>query len=293
MDYTKDFLGYNFIWFIGEVEDRNDPMRLGRVRVRCFGWHTTDKELLPTASLPWANTIQPVTRTAGSANGLTLGTWVFGFFLDGNKAQRPMILGQIPGYRFGSPGTSELPAAARNEPDYPPPSTTARAANKTDDVVIDPESGDTWSEPADPGDATYPSTEVNAHESGFFTQTTLAGRHTIYSPSGTYQEFAAGGDHTVKVVGDGYELIAGSNFINVNGTVNLTVDGDVNWNIAGNWLVNVGGNVTQKIGGNVVEEVGGNVNETVGGNVTESTGGSKTDNTGGAVVITGATIDLN
>ena len=53
MDFAKDFLGYNFVWFIGEVEDRNDPLRLGRVKVRCFGWHTTDKAVLPSENLPW------------------------------------------------------------------------------------------------------------------------------------------------------------------------------------------------------------------------------------------------
>ena len=117
-DFKPDFLGYNFIWFIGEVEDRNDPLRVGRVRVRCFGWHSTDKAELPTTSLPWAQTIQPVTAPAAAASGLVEGTWVFGFFMDGEDAQKPMIMGQIPGYRFdknGKNGESELPRAARCE----------------------------------------------------------------------------------------------------------------------------------------------------------------------------------
>ena len=46
----KNFLGINdFVWFFGVVEDRNDPVQLGRVRVRCYGWHTDDKnEILLT-----------------------------------------------------------------------------------------------------------------------------------------------------------------------------------------------------------------------------------------------------
>ena len=32
-----------FQWFVGVVEDRNDPKYLGRVRVRCLGHHTEDK----------------------------------------------------------------------------------------------------------------------------------------------------------------------------------------------------------------------------------------------------------
>ena len=301
MDFSKDFLGYNFTWFISEVEDRNDPLRLGRVRVRCFGWHSSDKELQPSNQLPWANTVQPVTGPATSSSGLTKGVWVFGFFLDGTKAQRPMILGHIPGYRFGSPGESELPSVARQEADYPAPNQTLRGGTVTEDVVTDPENDTKWSEPAEPADASYPSTLVQAHESGTYTQITGSGRYTIQTNNGSYIEIDAGGNGKWKVITDNYQIVGGDEYINVGGTVNMTVAGDVNWNIAGNWLMNVGGdvkhiiggNVEETVAGNVTEDIAGNVEETVGGNVTESTGGSKTDNTGGAVTITGATIDLN
>ena len=34
----QNFMGMDgFIWFTGVVEDRNDPSKLGRVRVRCVG----------------------------------------------------------------------------------------------------------------------------------------------------------------------------------------------------------------------------------------------------------------
>ena len=37
------FMGQDgFVWFIGVVEDRNDPSKLGRVKVRCLGFHTED-----------------------------------------------------------------------------------------------------------------------------------------------------------------------------------------------------------------------------------------------------------
>ena len=43
------FMGRDgFMWFIGVVEDRNDPERLGRVRVRALGYHTEDKTKIPT-----------------------------------------------------------------------------------------------------------------------------------------------------------------------------------------------------------------------------------------------------
>ena len=39
----QNFLGRDgFIWFTGVVEDRDDPDKLGRVRVRCVGYHTND-----------------------------------------------------------------------------------------------------------------------------------------------------------------------------------------------------------------------------------------------------------
>ena len=38
------FMGQDgFSWFVGVVEDRDDPHRLGRVRVRALGYHTEDK----------------------------------------------------------------------------------------------------------------------------------------------------------------------------------------------------------------------------------------------------------
>ena len=62
MYIDKNFLGRNgFIWFNGVVEDRQDPQYLGRLRVRCIGFHTADKTKLPTTDLPWASVILPTT----------------------------------------------------------------------------------------------------------------------------------------------------------------------------------------------------------------------------------------
>ena len=98
----KDYFGMNLIWWFGVVEDRNDPIKLGRVRVRCNTWHTEDKKLLPTESLPWAQCIQPITSAAisgigRSPTGLVEGSWVFGFFMDGKEAQKPMVIGSLAG----------------------------------------------------------------------------------------------------------------------------------------------------------------------------------------------------
>ena len=100
----KNFIGLDgFIWFIGVVEDRQDPYLIGRVRVRCFGHHTGNKTELPTEDLPWAQVMLPVT-SAGisgigqSPIGLVEGSHVFGFFRDGEARQEPIVMGSMPGY---------------------------------------------------------------------------------------------------------------------------------------------------------------------------------------------------
>ena len=91
-----------FQWFVGVVEDRNDPKTLGRLRVRCLGYHTEDLTKLPTSDLPWAHIMNPITSATVSGVGQSPlgaveGTWVVGFFTDGSDAQQPMIMGTLPG----------------------------------------------------------------------------------------------------------------------------------------------------------------------------------------------------
>lgn len=86
-----------FIWFLGVVEDRNDPLMLGRVRVRCFGYHTEDKNLIPTDDLPWASTIIPTNDMGKNIKAPKDGSVVVGFFMDGESAQYPVVMGIIPG----------------------------------------------------------------------------------------------------------------------------------------------------------------------------------------------------
>ena len=100
---NNEYMGLDgFIWFTGVVEDRNDPDKLGRVRVRCLGYHTEDKKLIPTEDLPWAHVMHPVTDPSMQGMGTTPsflveGTWVVGFFMDAKDKQQPMIMGTLPG----------------------------------------------------------------------------------------------------------------------------------------------------------------------------------------------------
>ena len=99
----QHFLGQDgFIWFIGVVEDRLDPQYMGRVRIRCLGIHTENKEDLPTADLPWARPLLPITSSGISGigqtpTGLVEGSWVFGFFRDASYMQEPIVVGSLPG----------------------------------------------------------------------------------------------------------------------------------------------------------------------------------------------------
>ena len=91
-----------FQWFVGVVEDRQDPKTLGRLKVRCLGHHTEDLNKLPTADLPWAHVMNPITSATVSGVGqsplgVVEGTWVVGFFTDGPSAQQPVIMGTLPG----------------------------------------------------------------------------------------------------------------------------------------------------------------------------------------------------
>ena len=54
----------------GVVEDRNDPLSLGRVRIRFVGLHSEDKLKIKTEDLPWAYPVQPITSAAMNGIGI-------------------------------------------------------------------------------------------------------------------------------------------------------------------------------------------------------------------------------
>ena len=127
----KNFIGQDgFVWWIGIVESIDDPLTLGRCKVRCFGYHPAKStNLVPTADLPWALSIHPL-NTPNLYGTPRLGDWVFGFFLDSLSAQEPAILGYLPA----------IPEAAAEYFGTPPSSTrnfqNAVTKNK-DDILWD------------------------------------------------------------------------------------------------------------------------------------------------------------
>ena len=111
------FLGRDgFVWWIGQVAPEKtwltnfggggledvaaEEAGFGeRYRVRIMGYHTANKEDLPDEELPFATIIYPVTGGAGgdaaTSSNIRQGNFVFGFFLDGEEAQQPVIMGLI------------------------------------------------------------------------------------------------------------------------------------------------------------------------------------------------------
>ena len=73
----ENFIGKDgFIWWLGVVERRDDPLKLGRHKVRIFGWHTDDLNLIPTDELPWATIIVSPNNTL-SFSAIQEGDYVF------------------------------------------------------------------------------------------------------------------------------------------------------------------------------------------------------------------------
>ncbi len=96
----QQFFGTDPRFWTGVVEDRADPLQLGRSRVRVHGYHTFNKSLIPTKQLPWAPMLMPGTTAAldgvgKSPTGIMNGSLVLGMWLDGSDCQIPFIFGTI------------------------------------------------------------------------------------------------------------------------------------------------------------------------------------------------------
>ena len=110
----KQFVGRDgFFWWLGQVVDSakwkdNSPAlpiadlpgMKRRVKVRIMGYHTADVGALKDDDLPWAYCMMPVTA-GGNMGGMSQsvnfsgGEWVFGFFLDGEEGQQPVVMGVL------------------------------------------------------------------------------------------------------------------------------------------------------------------------------------------------------
>lgn len=292
-------------WWTGVVEARNDPQELGRVRVRIFGHHTDDIDKIKLGDLPWAHVMMPTTSASisglgWSPTGLVEGSWVVGFFADGENCQDPIVLGSIHGYPTQK--IDEQKAFKDYTGAYPrwlndtDVSYTARGKWKqhssyfarygqmvksieqsTKPVLntIDPEAKEearqTWSEPEPrrgvPG--SYPFIHTFESESGIVREmddTNANSRITEYHPAGTFYEILPDGDKVTKVSGDNYEIIINSDNILVRGTRTTTIEGNCRHLVKGDYIVEVMGDYNLKVHGNRNTKIGKNDKMEVVGN---------------------------
>ena len=237
-----------FYWFTGVVEDRNDPLKVGRVKVRIIGAHTYDKTILPTEDLFWSSVMLPITASGisgigQSATGLLEGSWVFGFFRDGERSQDAVILGSLPGRPtqqadstkgfndpngiypryINEPDTNRL---AVNDPDKPHPSLAIDADTRVTGIQA---YNSEWDQPASTYAAVYPFNSVYESESGHiveFDDTEGAERIHIRHRSGTRLEITAHGDQLAITKGNNYLILNKDNKVYIQGNSDITVNGN-------------------------------------------------------------------
>ena len=276
-------------WFTGVVEDREDPQEMGRVRVRIFGLHTDDLNKIKTSDLPWAHIMMPPTSASisgvgWSPTGLVEGSWVVGFFADGDNCQDPIIMGSIHGKPTQQ--NEERTAFKDFEGAYP------RWYNDTDVSYVargkwsehhsyfsrigervtgiekstkpnletvsasaSEESRDTWDEPEPRHGVagSYPRVHVFESETGVVREIDDSEGNTRiveFHPAGTFYEIFPSGDKVTKVSGDNFEIIIHDDNILVRGSRTTTVEGDARLLVKGDYNVEVMGDYNLKVHGN-------------------------------------------
>jgi len=226
-----------FFWWFGVVEDRKDPDKLGRVKVRIFNYHG-DKVETPTNDLHWASVIVPATSASSnsvgiSPNGLNIGSTVFGFFMDGQNGQMPIVFGSLHG----------IPEKQVSKHDV---SNLARENNTLNKVNIGPEPPSAYS-------AVYPYNKVYTTESGHiveFDDTPSNERIHVYHKSGSYEEINHEGRRVTKTVNDDIEVIVKNKTVYIEGDCKIIVKGNVDYTVDGNFNLRVRGDV--KINGKTI-----------------------------------------
>ena len=306
-----------FHWFVGVVEDRNDPEKVGRVRVRCLGLHTGDITKIPPDDLPWASVMMPVTAGGNSGVGvsshfLVEGTWVVGFFRDAHL-QEPVIMGTLPGVNtvdatatstsvagFKDQGVSRKPSSG---PDITYP--TSKYTDKPDTNLLAQElvsshesnsiktASESWStasgEASQPAstqsNAKYPYNHVLETESGHyieFDDTKGNERIHIFHKKGTFIEIDPTGNVVIKTVGNVTNIVAGNMDTYVKGNYSITAK-NIDVFASENLTEKVGGNRKTTISGTETLDISGAVKNTFGDALTVDIKGAITNTFGGTV----------
>lgn len=299
-----NFKSNGTVMFEGVVEDRMDPLQLGRVRVRIFGFHTESLAEIPRDHLFWASVLMPVTSasTTGVSEtpSLVEGSHVVGYFRDGSFCQDPVIIGSILGVPTQKPVTSK----GFNDPNgkYPKwteePDLPRLAREKTEGTIQAKKTSQrktgmalpegNFDELASPYAAKYPYNKVMETESGHtveYDDTPGAERISIAHKSGTFIEMHPDGSLVIRTIGARHDITNGNQNEFCNG-YNLRIDTTGNIYCAGNYTFKTDGNMKFDVAGNVEWKVQGNVTETVQGKMTQAITGDM-ESTAANVKMTG------
>lgn len=219
-------------FFRGVVEDNNDPLKMGRLRIRVFGLHTDSKtktqtDGIETSELPWAEPILGIIEGSISGNGLwsvpVQGSHVMVFFENGNYSQ-PRYFGTIPGIVSALPDTTK----GFNDPDGSYPSRTGTdypseaTGNNYPDVMVLKTRGGVIMEIDNVSKfikVTHPSgTIINMDNSGNKTETITGNKTNTISGNKTN---TISGDKTDNTTGD-HSMSMANLTINASGTITIT-----------------------------------------------------------------------
>jgi hypothetical protein len=232
------------IFYKGVIEDNNDPLQMGRVRVRILGLHSDNLIDTPTSTLPWASIVQPLSF-GGFSSGIGIssipiqGTWVW-CFVDFNDTNDIVVIGAISGIN---------------------------GEKLSNQGFVDP-------------DGNYPLNssiglpDINLRGLGdVYTQV-----HTIETPGNHIIEIDDANGHmrllhnsgseilltndavTVTAVGDRNDITSGSFNQTVLHTIQINANGAITINTAGTLNLNSNGNMNIKTNGDLNLTSGGDVN---------------------------------
>lgn len=323
---TPKALYPTFDWFTGIVEDRDDPLEIGRVRCRINGYHTPNKATVPTEDLPWAHVVQPPTSQAldgvgQSPTGMAVGTHVVGWFADGaENCQEPIIMGSIGGLNADT-GESDTPRLSRSKGILDTDTfeeVAGKEINKLDTILVDKlenavdDIPNSFQEPLPRYAGKYPTNHVYQSESGHVIEvddTESGERLHTYHKSGTYEEIGPLGERIVKVVGEDWEMVIADKTVYVDGNVktivtgngDVTIRGDSDVTIDGASQVTInGGSDVDVLGNSDVNIVGSadlttatDVNIVSGGNFNVTAEGNGNVTCGGTLILKGAIVQIN
>lgn len=267
---TNSFTNGPFVWFVGTIDDINDPEKDGRVRVRIFGYHPDAEGQIATGDLPWAQCANSLMSSATKGLGfgphaLVKGALALGFFLDGADAQLPFVM-------FTFAGVGDI-------------SDLIKGKNTVKKTLM---SANGIKEPTSPYKAQYPHNKVMTTTSGHILEiddTPGAERFHLYHKSGTYYEVHPNGQTVYRHQGDVYFL--------TNGNMHQITNGNFKHVVSGNYELIVGGNLSYKVSGSINLQAGSTMNLKAGSSMGLQSSSNMTAKSGGQMKMTAPVINLN